>query len=384
MKQIFTCLMVLIGGLMLASCGNNNRQKDRGVAFNPQARESKFNDYERESRIAAKRAELNVDIEALLEKNPIRMFIIKPATDDNIKKEHADMVGRRLLAMAAFNGVAADGENPIFVLGGNLELTDIQITETTPQKYVAKYNLEILIGNAITGDRYASTMLSLVGAGSSKRDAINMAMQQIENNSSIQTMFADANRKIIDWYESNLDVLRNDVAELQSSGECQTAIMLLSSVPVQAVKSFSFAQEMLPTLLAKERNERAADNFAQMKMHMSASPEKFDKMVAAFYNLIPADHELYAAATEIYNQYASSVGAEDLAAKKYAAEQAAIEAQWQRDHADLLVKADSKVQMAQARSGHKRSTILGNGLLGLGKLFDNAGDLIHRYFDERI
>ena len=59
-------------------------------------------------------------------------------------------------------------------------------------------------------------------------------------------------------------------------------------------------------------------------------------------------------------------------------------AQWQRDYAKLLVKADSKVQMAQARSGHKRSAILGNGLLGLGKLFDNAGDLIHRYFDEKI
>ena len=78
------------------------------------------------------------------------------------------------------------------------------------------------------------------------------------------------------------------------------------------------------------------------------------------------------------------MGAEELAAKKYAAEQAAIEAQWQRDYAKLLVKADSKVQMAQARSGHKRSSILGNGLLGLGKLFDNAGDLIHRYFDEKI
>ncbi len=395
MKRFYIFAAALCGALLIACGGTNTNSGDaassdntsngNGVAFNPQHRESKYSESEREALIAQKRAELNIDIEALLEQNPIRLFIIRPAVTDDVEQSHADMVGRQLLAMAAHNGVAADGANPIFVLGGNLDCIDIELTSTTPQKYVAKYNLEILIGNAITGDRYASTTLSLVGAGDTKRDAVTMAMQQIENSNAIQKMFADANTKIVEWYETNLPTIKRDVALLSGGDEYEMAVMLLSSVPQQATTCFAYAEEVLPALMVKAREARAAENLASMKTHIAASPDKFDETVAAYYKLIPADNALYAEATTVFNDYVSSLSAQAAAAGEYAAKQAAIEAKWQRDYAMMTLKANAKVEMAKARSnGGKSSSIFGNGFLGLGKLFDNASDLINRYWDEKF
>ena len=375
--------------LLLPACKNNNSSRD-GVKFSPAERTSSMSSSERQEAISAKKAEITVDYDALLATNGIKYSVIHPEVSEDVPAQMAHKIGVKAIQVAALNGVAATGTNPTFVIVTNLALSDKALTGTAPQKAIVKYLLTLYIANTITEDIYAACEQTLTGVGQTFEEAANKAVASFENNKIVNEMFLKADDNIIKWYEENIDAFKTKVNELKISKEYALAASLLSSVPAKAATCYAYASDEYPKVMSELYRDKASELLIDLKGVISSSGGSYLPEAAAYMKMIPQDSPCYKEAKSAYDAYLVSISAKAEKQEQLKQEREAIElaearkqAEWEREASMAQMKYDCKVKMAEARSkGGAKSSTRGNGILGLGKLFDNCHDFANRVMDE--
>lgn len=275
MKSIYNIIGIALMAVAIMSCGG---QEKKGTKFAPQERTSSLTDSEREEAIAQKRAELleGLNLDTLLYSHGVKFSIVQPKLQgEDITQDIADRLVMKMLQMACQNGISGLGTNPSFVFGTEIAQTGRAATGTTPQKMTVQYQLTFKVMNAATGDVYATATQEVMGVGNSFEEANQNFVKEIKNTPEIQKMLQTASERIIDWYNKNLQAVKNQVEKAEGEGNYDLALAILTSIPEQST-SYKYVAEKQDALLKGMLHKRAADMLGEMTAAMASAGEDFD------------------------------------------------------------------------------------------------------------
>lgn len=401
MKCIYSIIYVTLFAITILSCGG---QQSKGTKFVPKERESSFSDGERAAAIAQKKAELlgGLNLDTLLYSHGVKLSIVQPKLQgDDITQDIADRIVMKMLQMACQNGISGMGTNPGFVLGTEIAQTGRAATGTAPQKMTVQYQLTFKVMNATTGDIYATATQDVMGVGNSFVEANQNFVKEIKNTPEIQKMLQTASERIIDWYNKNVQTVKNQIETAAGKGDYDLALAIASSVPEQATAAFQYASGKIGELTKGLMHKKAADMLGEMTAAMASAGEDFDPSIGAYFQLIPTDSPEHAKAQELYNTYAQKCKErkDALEAKAERDEQAAYELEkfkMMQDHEKELAQieadkikskyaslASAKAAEAKAKASRRSGGLfgsIGDGISGVSdrlfKVADVAGALV--------
>lgn len=303
MKRIYNIIGIALMAVAIMSCGGQQKQ---GTKFQPKERESSMSDYERKAAIAQKKTELlgGLNLDTLLYSHGVKFSIVQPKVQgEDITQDIADRISMKLLQMACQNGISGLGENPKFVFGTEIAQTGRAATGTAPQKMTVQYQLTYKVMNAVTGDVYATATQDVMGVGSSFVEANQNFVKEIKNTPEIQKMLQTASERIIDWYNKNVQTVKNEIETAAGKGDYDLALALASSVPQQATAAFQYASSKMDELTKGLMHKKAADMLGEMTAAVASAGDDFDPSIGAYFKLIPTDAPEHAKAQELYKTY---------------------------------------------------------------------------------
>lgn len=382
-------LYVTVIVLLLSGCGE---KASNGKKFTPKDRTTtKLSIEERDAAIAQKRAELlgGLNLDTLLYSHGVKFSIVQPKLQgEDITQDIADRIVMKMLQMACQNGISGMGINPGFVMGVDIAQTGRTATGTAPQKMTVNYDLTFKVMNTATGDVYASTTQEVMGVGNSFVEANQNFTKEIKNTPAIQKMLQTASERIIDWYNKNVQTVKNQIETAAGRGDYDLALAIASSVPRQATAAFQYASSRLDALTKGLMHKKAADMLGEMTAAMSSAGEEFDLSIGAYFNLIPTDTPEHAKAKELYNKYTQQCKArrDALEAKAERDERAAQELEklkMMQDHESELaeIEADKIKSKYASLASAKAAVAKAKASRRSGGLFGSIGDAISGTFD---
>ena len=388
MKRIYNIIGIALMAVAIMSCGG---QQNKGTKFAPKERVSSLSDSERQAAIAQKKAELlgGLNLDTLLYSHGVKFCIVQPKIQgEDITQDIADRISMKMLQMACQNGISGIGTNPGFVLGTEIAQTGRAATGTTPQKMTVQYQLTFKVMNTATGDVYATATQDVMGVGNSFIEANQNFTKEIKNTPEIQKMLQIASQRIIDWYNQNVQTVKNQIETAAGKGDYDLALAIATSVPEQATTVFQYASSKIDELTKGLMHKKAADMLGEMTAAVASAGDDFNPAIGAYFNLIPTDSPEHAKAAELYKEYTEKCKARRnaLEAKAESDEQAAREFEkfkMMQDHETELAQieadkikskyaslASAKAAEAKAKASQKR-----------GGLFGSIGDAISGTFD---
>ena len=305
MKRIYNIIGIALMAVAILSCGGQ-QQKKEGTKFAPKERTSSLSSEEREAAIAQKRAELmdGLNLDTLLYSHGVKFSIVQPKVQgEDITQDIADRIVMKMLQIACQNGISGMGTNPSFVLGTEIAQTGRAATATTPQKMTVKYDLTFKVMNTVTGDVYATATQEVMGVGNSFVEANQNFTSEIKNTPAIQKMLQTASERIIDWYNKNVQTVKNEIETAAGKGDYDLALALASSVPQQATAAFQYASSKMDELTKGLMHKKAADMLGEMTAAVASAGDDFDPSIGAYFKLIPTDAPEHAKAQELYKTY---------------------------------------------------------------------------------
>ena len=351
MKHIYSLMGVALMTVAIMSCGGQQKQ---GTKFAPKERTSSLTDSEREAAINQKRAELNIDLGEQLNSHGVKFSILQPiAQGEDITPDIAQRIAVKMLEIASQNGISGLGSAPGFVLGCEIAQTGRAATGTAPQKMTVQYTLTFKVANTSTGDVYATATQDVTGVGNSFPEANQNAANNIKNSPELQKMLQTASARIIDWYNQNVETLKNQVSAAEGAGDYDFALALAEAVPQQATSAFNYASSKQPELIKKMQNKHAAESLSALRASIAEANGNFSPKVAACLQMIPDGSSEANEAQKLYAAYEKKI------TEKAAADNKQKELEEQRTHEKELaaIEADKMKckyeQMANAKAMEK-------------------------------
>lgn len=389
MKRIYNIVGIALMAVAIMSCGG--QQQKQGTKFAPKERESSMSDSERQAAIAQKRAELlgGLNLDTLLYSHGVKFSIVQPKVQgEDITQDIADRLVMKMLQMACQNGISGMGTNPTFVFGTEIAQTGRAATGTAPQKMTVQYQLTYKVMNAVTGDVYATATQDVMGVGSSFVEANQNFVKEIKNTPEIQKMLQTASERIIDWYNKNVQTVKNQIETAAGKGDYDLALALASSVPEQATTAFQYASSKMDALTKGLMHKKATDMLSEMESAVASAGDDFDPSISAYFKLIPMDAPEHAKAQELYKTYTQKCKErrDALEAKAERDEQAAREFEkfkMMQDHETELaeIEADKIKSKYASLASAKAAEAKAKASRKSGGLFGSIGDAISGTFD---
>lgn len=343
MKRIYNIIGIVLMAVAIMSCGGQQKQ---GSKFAPKERTSSLTDSDRQAAIAQKRAEVlgGLNLDTLLYSHGVKFSIVQPKVQgEDITQDIADRLVMKMLQMACQNGISGLGTNPTFVFGTEIAQTGRAATGTAPQKMTVQYQLTYKVMNAVTGDVYATATQDVMGVGNSFVEANQNFVKEIKNTPEIQKMLQTASERIIDWYNQNVQTVKNQIETVAGKGDYDLALAIASSVPEQAKAAFQYASSKMNELTKGLMHKKAADMLGEMTAAVASAGDDFDPSIGAYFKLIPTDSPEHAKAQELYKAYTEKCKArrDALEAKAERDEQAA------REFEKFKMMQDHEAELAQ-------------------------------------
>lgn len=175
----------------------------------------------------------------------IGRIVLSTYVDSNgeVPEYAAEVMKNKLRQIASKNGVAGNSADQRFVITANLiELTK-DITPTAPPKVALTISPTLYIGDAVTGELYASCQLpNAKGVGDNDTKAYLNAIKAINANSSaVVECINEGKRKIIEYYNSQIDFILAEANSLMNSENYDEAMAKLAAVPTVCKEAYEKA-----------------------------------------------------------------------------------------------------------------------------------------------
>lgn len=152
--------------------------------------------------------------------------------DENIPEEAARSLGTKLKSVLTANGYADNGYAERFVLTAIVDVTQKEVTPTTPACISEKMDITLMVGDVVENKIYASVTIQAAGIGTNVNKTFINAFRSINSeNPRIQQMLNEAKEKIIEYYTNQCPIIIRKVQGLVATQAFDEAIFLLISVP---------------------------------------------------------------------------------------------------------------------------------------------------------
>lgn len=156
----------------------------------------------------------------------------------------------KLKSIVAQYGLASNAGESRFIITMNLVEITKNYSPTQPAMLAITLSPTIYIGDAETGTLFSSISLPPIkGAGTNENKAYIQALRGINiQNPGVVNCIEDGKAKIIEFYNSQIDIVLNQASSLVGQGYYEDALALLASVPSVCKEAFLKAQNQSITI----------------------------------------------------------------------------------------------------------------------------------------
>ena len=156
----------------------------------------------------------------------------------------------------------------------NWNVVDKEVLGTAPTKVMYRLEAGMYIGDGMTGNKFASTVIPLKGAGNNEAKAIVNAMRGLNaNRPEIEQMIKKGVQQIIAYSESNKREIMTQVKTMMNMHNYDEALFTLYQIPMEC-SYYQEAQAMLVTAYKGQVNTNAAEQLQRARALWAASPSQ--------------------------------------------------------------------------------------------------------------
>ncbi len=139
-----------------------------------------------------------------------------------------------------------DELNQRFVLAANIQVLTKDITPTAPPMHAVTLEVNLYIGDGITGTLFSQTAVTIKGVGETQTKAYLNAFKNFSvKNPAYQTFLEAGKKKIIAYYNSHCEAIFKDAQVQSAAGNYEAAISILSTVPFASTDCYNKANTLI-------------------------------------------------------------------------------------------------------------------------------------------
>lgn len=155
--------------------------------------------------------------------------------DGLVPMESRSIMETKLQQIATANGISDLGNLSRFILVPKISVIGKEVLSTAPIQVVLSLEVTLCIGDAQTSHMYATKSFLVKGVGRNINKAYIAALKTISpKNAGVINFITQGKQKIIDYYNTNCDLILRQVDRFESQEKYEQALALLVNVPVQS------------------------------------------------------------------------------------------------------------------------------------------------------
>lgn len=138
----------------------------------------------------------------------------------------------RIIKICVLNGVGTENANPMFSIKATVDLIGKELTPTAPPMHSISLTVNMYLIDNATGNIFSQASVDLKGAGQNESKAHNAAIKSLNpKKGQFKTFVEQGKAKILEFYNSQCDLVIARAQALQSQGMDDEANAILMSVP---------------------------------------------------------------------------------------------------------------------------------------------------------
>lgn len=225
--------------------------------------------------------------------------------DEKIPDEAARQLETKLQSALTANGYADNGYTERFVLTAKVDITQKDVTPTTPARISEKMDITLMVGDVMENKLYASVTFQAAGIGINENKAFISAFRNIKgDNPKISQMLSEAKTKILEYYTGNCPAIIQRAKGMAAKQDYAQALFLLTSVPDICGDCFTQCQqeaeiiykqkidseaitllEKAKTVWAANQNEQGANEVAEIISNINPKSANYAQVVSLRNNV---------------------------------------------------------------------------------------------------
>ena len=172
----------------------------------------------------------------------------------------------RLQQVASKNGLGGVAIQPQFIITATVDVVSKDITSTAPPMVAMNMEITMYIIDYVNKTTFASVTISAKGAGKTDTKAYIQGIKRINPKSSkVRSFVKKGKNKIIEYYNTQCDVIIKEAQTLENQDKYEEAIHKLITVPEVCQECYFKAMDAIDPIYKKMIGETCGDDITAAK-----------------------------------------------------------------------------------------------------------------------
>lgn len=213
----------------------------------------------------------------------IPMMVFVPEQAAEIPATAQNTLESRLRQMVTQNGMEGGAKFSSFCIVANTSESSKEVHGGIRPLISMTLDLELYVGNNYTGEKFASTSITINGAGRNEAKAYASAFASVSSsNAHIQNFLKEAKRKVNEYYETQVPNIINKAKGFAIRHEYEEALCLLTSVP-SCCSNYHMVEDKMIEIFQEFVNYDCAVKVSKARAAWNASQDKEGAALAGAY-----------------------------------------------------------------------------------------------------
>ncbi|MBR3568024.1 MAG: hypothetical protein IKN94_07095 [Salinivirgaceae bacterium] len=187
---------------------------------------------------------------------------LAPVIDDNAMPASAkNMLESKIRKICTLNGLAGEGSNPMFSIRATVDVLSKDLTATAPPMHALSLTVNMYVVDNTTGNVFSQTSVDVKGAGQNESKAYVQAIKSLDpKRGQFKAFVEQGKNKIIEFYNSQCDMVISRATALKAQGRDGDASALLYSVPEVCKECYDRCMELAGQTGAANQTTTVSDS----------------------------------------------------------------------------------------------------------------------------
>ncbi len=218
------------------------------------------------------------------------------------------MLQNKMMQIASQNGLGATEERAQFAMVPVISIITQDVTPTAPPQIAMTLEVSLYIVDAVSQNIFSQTSMELRGVGNTEDRAYSQALRNLNPRQGQFRGFVEKGKeKIIEYYNSQCDVIISGSQALAAQQQYEEALFLLMSVPDVSRECFNTCMTLTADLYQQYADQKCTEYLSEGQAAWAA--KDLDKTAASLAKITP-DMQCYEKAERLVTTITSAVEGE--------------------------------------------------------------------------
>jgi hypothetical protein len=236
--------------------------------------------------------------------NSIALSVVMPETLEGLDYSQLSKIDTKVRSIISNYGVGASGYSNNFVIYPKFGIVDQSVVEGGMQNItVVTVEFSLFIKQVDNNLMFGSFNKTIKGSGTNKTTALTNAVQLIPvKDKELEKFITGSKQKIIDYYTKNCDRILSEATSLNSAGDLEKALGVLSNVP-QEVPCYEKVKAKMVEVYKAYVNKQCKQQLNEANAHIAA--QRYNQALTILASIDPSstcNSDVKAAISKIESQ----------------------------------------------------------------------------------